>query len=426
MTTLGKTLAGLNVLAAIAFAILLSMAYGKRQSASYAVFRHDLALMGLPLEEENVDPSTAPDRILSQHLDDSTLKAVFDSVGGQPVKTLEKEIQQLQSKLPNELETAAGEVVGEFTGKNETDKRNGLRSLLLPLARNGPQVDSLEQKISTAKGATLETLIHEAAKRRVINELLDPLQQLVPVDVKDDPLPRIVELDAKQGQFVIPIAVLDDFLSERVKLIASPTFEGANQETVKWDPVKRRQIVSDLIFAVTHLTKPRADGKLSEQLINPQGPDRAEAVLGLIQYNISTDRYAKALQQITRRIDEAIAVDRDGVKGKIPGFVTTYDNQVARMRLLAEDVKDRQQRLEALKLERKKVEDDLRDRKVHQDEVVKKIMDNRAETLKLAQELQRVQQQLFLAQREMSTAFEDNQRMERQIRELEGLNKRAP
>jgi len=421
MTLLGKILAILNVLAALAFGVLLLLDYGKRQQWSYAVFLYDVRLQGLPLEQDNLDPSIPRDRVLSRHLDEQTLKTVFAGAG-EPVKTLEEEVQKLQGRLSADVEAAVPDVAAKFGAKDD-DKRNGLRYVLLPLARTGPQIDALEEKIKNSKGPALDALVQEAVRRHILNDLLDPLQQLSPAQVKDDLTPRIAELDAK-GQFAVPLAKLDEFVSERLRQVNDPKFmieEGQKE----WNREQRRQIVTDLIYAVDHLTKPRPDGKLATELLNEQGPGRALVVLGLVQYDDSTGRYAGALGQITRRMVAAIEADRDGVKGKLPGFVNKYREQVATLRRLAEDAKDRQRLVDDLKAQGKDVADDLAERKAHHDAVVKKIMDSRAETLKLAQELRQMQQQLFVAQRDLSTAFEDNLRLLGQIRALEGLKKGA-
>jgi hypothetical protein len=407
MTLLGKILAVLNVVAAVAFATLLVLAYGKRQQWSTEVFVTDVRLQGLPSEKENLDPTVPTGRFPSQFLDDAMLKTVFAGAG-EPVRTMEEEVQRLKNKLPGDIDAAVTEVIGKL-GNDAAAKHKAIQFLLLPLARTGPQITALEDKQLTAGGQDLDALVQEAVKRHLLNEVLDPLQQLSPADVAEDLTPRLAELDDKK-QFAVPLSKLDELLATRIGQVAE---------------TKRRQNVSDLIFVLSHLIKPRPDGGLATELIDERGPQRAQVVLGLIQYNVSTDAYARALDNITRRVVTAIETDRDGVSGLLPGFVEKYRDQVALMRRLADDVNDLKTRLDDLKAERKHVETDLAERKAHFDEVLKKIMDSRAETFKLAQHLRQMQQQLFLAQREMATVFDDNRQLLRQIRELEGLKKGA-
>ncbi len=60
MSLLGKILALVNILAAVGFIYLAASDYGKRQQWSYAVYRHDLAINGLPLDEKEVDVDGVP------------------------------------------------------------------------------------------------------------------------------------------------------------------------------------------------------------------------------------------------------------------------------------------------------------------------------------------------------------------------------
>ncbi len=67
----------LNIAAALGFTFLLVMDYTKRQAWSYAVFKHDLGLMGLPLEEEERGPSASRVTMQRLNLSDADLKKAF-------------------------------------------------------------------------------------------------------------------------------------------------------------------------------------------------------------------------------------------------------------------------------------------------------------------------------------------------------------
>src|SRR6516164_7795633 len=85
---LAMVLIVLNIVAALAFTFLLVMDYSKRQAWSYAVFKHDLGLMGLPLKEEESVPSASRVTIPRQELDSEQLKRAFSerpqTKGGEP------------------------------------------------------------------------------------------------------------------------------------------------------------------------------------------------------------------------------------------------------------------------------------------------------------------------------------------------------
>src|SRR5438128_11361772 len=75
-------LAGVNVLLAIVFMWLASASWGKRYAWSHAVFRHDMALSGLPVDEDERDENNEP---IAGYLTDRTLQDILK--GGSVVRT---------------------------------------------------------------------------------------------------------------------------------------------------------------------------------------------------------------------------------------------------------------------------------------------------------------------------------------------------
>jgi len=75
MSLLGKVLTVLNALAAIGFLVLVGMDYSARNSWAYSVFRHELAIHGLPLDDK--DDSWRPGVPIVKDLNATTLQALF-------------------------------------------------------------------------------------------------------------------------------------------------------------------------------------------------------------------------------------------------------------------------------------------------------------------------------------------------------------
>jgi hypothetical protein len=100
MSLLGKILALVNILAAVGFIYLAASDYGKRQQWSYAVYRHDLAINGLPLDEKEVDVDGVP---LVKNLSEATKTEIFQGLG-QPVKTQLEEVQRVQNQLRSKID----------------------------------------------------------------------------------------------------------------------------------------------------------------------------------------------------------------------------------------------------------------------------------------------------------------------------------
>ena len=60
MSLVGKIFAILNVLAAIGFVIIAGMDYSQRHRWAYTVYRHQLLLDGLPIDDAEKDADGAP------------------------------------------------------------------------------------------------------------------------------------------------------------------------------------------------------------------------------------------------------------------------------------------------------------------------------------------------------------------------------
>ena len=97
MSTLGKVLAVLNVLAAIGFLVVAGMDYNKRQSWAYSHFRHQLAVYGLPVDRDD-DTWRLPGRTISNDLSKRTLDDLF-SPGGDAVQTQVEAVEHINSQI---------------------------------------------------------------------------------------------------------------------------------------------------------------------------------------------------------------------------------------------------------------------------------------------------------------------------------------
>ncbi|MGE3805381.1 MAG: hypothetical protein AB7K24_11970 [Gemmataceae bacterium] len=121
MTILGKILAFLNVIAAATLVYFAALDLGKRQSWQYSVFRHELVLDGLPIDDQVIDPFLN-DRTVDR-MSDAMLQKMFATVGGQPVTTQQEEVSKLREQLR-----------GELNGLDDQARRARLRDIFLALA----------------------------------------------------------------------------------------------------------------------------------------------------------------------------------------------------------------------------------------------------------------------------------------------------
>lgn len=137
MSLLGKIIAALNVVAAIAFVLVAGLDWGQRQRWAYAVYRHDLLVEGLPIDDKELDPDQTP-RV--NKLAASTLKEIF---AGNPVKTQAQEVANVRKLVQDKIDSP--EVPGSRGQK--------LAYFLHPLARTYLERDSLAQLMASPEAA---------------------------------------------------------------------------------------------------------------------------------------------------------------------------------------------------------------------------------------------------------------------------------
>src|SRR6516162_2435644 len=134
MSLFGKILAVVNIFAAAAFFYLVAADWGERQKWTYAVFRQDLLMGGLPIDE-NIQEEDGT-KVVNK-ISDKTVEDLFRGLGAAGVKTQVAEIQSIQNKLRGEIEGAA----------NDQERRDKLRNILVPLVRIGKERDDLNARI---------------------------------------------------------------------------------------------------------------------------------------------------------------------------------------------------------------------------------------------------------------------------------------
>jgi hypothetical protein len=333
MSLLGKILAGLNIVAAIAFACLVALDWGQRQKWTYAVFRQDLALNGLPVDDAEHDADGV--RLVDQ-ISDQTLKELFNPVGGgvpadasAEDKTQMGEVRRLKSRLDAEI-------------KDAPDKRAKLLSLLTPLA---PTV-SERQALATKNVNILETQFNQAFG------------------------PDLLEVQGPQGQH--------------------------SQKTQE----DKRQAIAHLLV---NLASPKPDATDYQRVL---------VVIGIKAFAREADRQAVVLRDMAQEV--LLAMTRD--QGN---FLADHRQIVGELRELADTLAQRQavlaeqtaltQRHLALVEDRKKGVEGLQNR----------IEQARRNTQAALAQLSQRQERLFGLEQQVKTTAEQNQELERKIRQLE-------
>lgn len=445
----------LNALAAAGFLFLLSMDYAKRQAWSHAIFQHDLALMGLPIKEEEKGPSasqlTFPKPKLSadelkaamtqrgvkgtesvlpaildlppippEHLTPAILKEWFQGAGEPVVKFLDEEIDRLKQDLPNKIAAEGQEVAAAV--KTEADQRQKLEKILLRLAYSVHQVQAVAKKVKELPAAQLNDKLADAAERRLLVDILVPLDAQRPAESKDRMLEQVANIDT------LDLKTLRNLLMRRIDALLADKFEPTLHFGSAWadqprDTVDRRHAIAYFLFVLSQVKKANGESLYPAE--------RVPVIVGLHQTALAAQEMSRALVGVHERILDAIKVDREGAvfpgKGgpdRTPGFVDYYGDELQRIRSLLSLLKTRQNRLADAKERIKGHEAAVADRAEQVKVVTKKIVAARAETAKQMQQLADLEKRFFQAKLQLRNAQAENLRLERQIGILEGVKQK--
>jgi hypothetical protein len=162
MATFGKVLAVFNVLAAIAFLTLSAMDYNKRQGWSYAHFRSELAVHGLPVDATD-DTGHLPGRPVAPLVTAKMQDDLFRSVGGSPVSTQVDAVKQTVKSFDDQLAAAP----------DLAKKRDILAARLLPLQTRG---DLRDQMIHDLRNLKTEADVQKLSDqlKAIADKAIDP------------------------------------------------------------------------------------------------------------------------------------------------------------------------------------------------------------------------------------------------------------
>jgi hypothetical protein len=132
MSTLGKVLTVFNVLAAIGFLVLAAADYNARQNWAYSVFRHELAINGLPLDDK--DDSWRPGVPIVRDVNDRAVRDLFGDPNGP--RTQLAAVESAKAVALQLIEDA----------KTDAEKRKAIAAVWLPLLPHAYQRENLLEK----------------------------------------------------------------------------------------------------------------------------------------------------------------------------------------------------------------------------------------------------------------------------------------
>jgi len=358
-------------------------------------------------------------RIRPDDIGPDTQKTLFQGVG-EPVKTLEQEVDRIKKRLLPDIETAAQEAGKDLN--NDAARRKLAVKTLLPLARTPLQVEALDRRIQAAKGPELSALLERGARLRMLAEVLAPLEEQQPARTKDNLLFSLSELENTRR-----VDETEALVSKRIDAVLAKDFdpelygdEWAGKQRTSMD---KREAIAFLLYTVSQVRKP--DG----QLLYPQGPERTEVVVGLNEYTHAADSFALALRKLRSRVvqENEAALNYVFLNGDkqdtLSSFVQRYPEDIKAIQDLREGIKSREFRQREYQAQRDRHLKQLEERKKHYDEIVAELAKERTKTAAKVANLHKLQQEYFAAQRRLADAAELNARKVDQMRKLERQEK---
>ncbi len=175
MPIAGYLLMFLNIVAALGFTYLASLDYDMRLRWSREVFRHELVLSGLPIDEK--DPGHRVDQALMADLDDPYAPVLFTPGTGTPVLTQQQELERVRDALKARLE-----------GMPEDVRRDKLRTLFLGQAYTFDERQEVIKRFADPKNKTDEL------KAEFLKKFADVLTEDMGPDKKQSNLKRRAEI----------------------------------------------------------------------------------------------------------------------------------------------------------------------------------------------------------------------------------------
>lgn len=467
VTTLTLVLIFLNLLAGGGFVFLLLMNYEKRQAFTFAALAHEAHLVGAGLDEDRKGATAATVTLPKPRLSSDELRAALSSRGGtpgseplaavekglpyhvhqaelrpearrelfsdvgEPVASIEEELLRLKSKIVGDIEDVGKQMVAKY--KDDAAKRGKAALLLLPLCFDTFQIEKLNTRIARSQGAQLDALLADAAQRRIIADILNPVEVVRPGD------PDKLFIEKVCDPEVITLEQLRDKLTGRLQNAASGKHDGEYFLGEKWEgqprfTVEKREAAAFLLTSIGYARKhldPSA--KFDEQLLYPRGLDRAQRICGVYSFTLAAEQLAEAFAKLQDRVQRALTVDREGYEISVnnqlkrsEGFIDQHADAVRRIQDLRLVIRKAEHQLEDLKDQAGKAKKLYEERLAHLKDVQDRILKARASTATLAGELDKLQKELFQAELKLAEAGNINARLERQIRQLSSGKGFAP
>jgi hypothetical protein len=351
---------------------------------------------------------------------------------GNPVGNIEEEMARIKGGLFNQIETVAQDLTKIMEKADDAAKKAQVAMLLYPLCFNPMQVEKLEAKIKNAKGTMVTALLEDAIQRRILADILLPVEMYRPGESEPNKL-AILEKAADKDE--VSLDTLRDLMKSRLDEAAAAKYDpkvhyGKDWEGVaRWTPEKR-QNAAFLLVSLAYANKHLPGKKDDEQLLDPKGLERAQRISGLFDFTQACVNYNEAVQKLEQRVIDAISLDREGffvqAGARSDSFADRHAAAVQQIRLVQLQIRQAQERVKDLQDQIDRAKKLVEDRTAQKTETEDRINQERKITAKRAEELRVLQQQLYRALAELADADDINARLQSEIDRLSGVKGSKP
>jgi hypothetical protein len=411
MSLFGKLLAILNVVAAIAFVYLAALDLARGTPWRNAVMLHEKQLAGSPVAKPDVDADREGEVLdeVFAPARDSLAQAVENAPGDDTAKhhVLEhtllawarpKERDKVEANLSATRSVPPAKLAKDLRAPlDKSDEMASIRPLIV-VATQQEEVqrwhDYLLDDIKRRDG--------EAAKRARLAEVLVPLfdtaseRAEMARRIQSEPLDRLLS-GPFEDAFPKPVAAGED------ELAYPESKEGGGRHS---------RDIAHLLVTLSQLRT--TDGQLQD----PAAPARTQVVIGLRAYNRELGRQAQRLREVAQEMRAAMYLGKYSDRAQ---FIAQHQEIVQQLRQLAVQLEEANAVLAQQKEAVQKVEEQVRARKAVVDEFTAGLNKVTAEKKKKLAEQSQQERELFDAQRALVEATNENARLERELRRLEGL-----
>lgn len=417
MSIFGKILAIVNVLAVVGVLVLLGMNYFKRLSWEYAVFRQDLMINGLPLDDKETDEWQQPS---VANLTSQTQQDLFKQASpSTPVATQQAELDRVKNALRSGVQ-AAGDRNKQIAAlahilmpmANTIEQRQRMLSYQTYL-RDEKSFDVLKARLQAAHSAA--TAEQQGRAKPYEERFRDSLAATFsyPPGPFGDAFVAVMKANPKTDFNAALNQSLDNQLKqleEQFEQMFRAAFNGG-EGVQPGAPSQQKRTIARLLFSMVDILSPPAAGAKPD-VRNDPAYKRFYIVVGVKSAVEAINDQANILQELSFEAQGERLRDRNlfAVEHRKAVSLVLDKKALVDHHTLLLDHKKQEREAHEVTLERRR-----QDIKAYEEQLAVE----RQKTAENLVQLNKLSEKLFAERVKLRENSDDNQKLEKQIRSLE-------